>query len=204
VAIDLPELLVPNASAWRDWLMQNFDASDGVWLVLHKKGGTLTELDYEQALEQALCFGWIDGQVSRRDEQSYRQRFTPRRPRSMWSATNVARVARLIADGQMMPAGHAAIDAAKADGRWDRAYAGSAASEVPADLADAIATMPAAQATFDALSRTNRYAVIWRVNEAKRSDTRARRIEQFVAMLARGEAPHPQKALRTRSSGDLR
>ncbi|CAN5427302.1 YdeI/OmpD-associated family protein [soil metagenome] len=190
-AVELPELLVPDSGAWREWLADH-SGSPGVWLVLHKKGGDVTKLGYEDAVLQALCFGWIDGQVARRDEGSYRQRFTPRKPRSAWSATNVARVTRLIADGQLMPAGLAAVEAARRDGRWDAAYQGQRAAETPADLLAAIARVPAAQQMYEVLNAANRYALYYRVIEAKRPDTRARRIAEFVQMLARGETPHPQ------------
>jgi uncharacterized protein YdeI (YjbR/CyaY-like superfamily) len=193
MAVELPELLVPDAAGWRAWLAENHASSPGVWLVLTKKGGRVTELDYAAALDEALCFGWIDGQVSRRDEGSTRQRFTPRRSRSAWSRRNVEHIARLTAAGRLMPAGQAAVDAAKADGRWDAAYAGPAANELPADLAAALAASPAAQATWDVLTSQNRYAVSYRIGQAKRADTRARRIAEFVAMLERGETFHPQR-----------
>ena len=190
---ELPELLVPDASSWRDWLSAQHDSSDGVWLVLHKAGGDVTALTYDQALDEALCFGWIDGQVKRRDEQSYRQRFTPRRARSAWSARNVAHVARLQEAGLMRPAGLAAVEAARQDGRWDAAYLGQAAAELPADLAEAIAANPAAAATFARLNAGNRYALTYRVNALKRAESRARRVREFVEMLARGEAVHAQR-----------
>ena len=193
MAEDLPELLLPDVEHWRAWLVEHHLDSPGVWLVLHNKGGTVTSLTYDQALDEALCVGWIDGQVARRDEGSHRQRFTPRRPRSPWSARNVEHVARLAAEGRLLPAGVAAVEAAKADGRWDKAYAGQASAVVPADLAVAIAAEPRAQAMFEILSSGNRYAIIYRVEAAKRADTRARRIAEFVAMLARGETVHPQK-----------
>jgi uncharacterized protein YdeI (YjbR/CyaY-like superfamily) len=192
MADELPELLVDDAQTWRAWLEENHATEAGVRLVLHKKGGTVTELTYEAALQEALCFGWIDGQVNRRDEGSFWQRFTPRRAKSPWSASNVARVAELIADGRMRPAGQAAIDSAKVDGRWDKAYAGPATAQLPSDLIAAIAANPKSQATFDTLTSQNRYALYYRVNEAKRADTRARRIANFVDMLARGETVHPQ------------
>lgn len=128
---ELPELLVADAAAWREWLNAHHDSSPGVWLVVHKKGGTVTELAYAAAVEEALCFGWIDGQARKRDEGSYRQRMTPRRPRSMWSASNVTRVERLEREGRMQPAGRSAVDAAKANGRWDRASTGPTSAEVP-------------------------------------------------------------------------
>jgi uncharacterized protein YdeI (YjbR/CyaY-like superfamily) len=192
--IELPELLVADAEQWRAWLVDNHADSAGVWLVLHKKGGQVTSLDYDQALDEALCFGWIDGQVSRRDEGSFRQRFTPRRPTGAWSARNVGIVARLVAEGRMTPAGQAAVDAAQADGRWQAAYAGPATAELPADFAEAIAADPRAQAMFDVLTSANRYALTYRLGQVKRADSRGRKIEQFVQMLARGETFHPQRA----------
>lgn len=194
---DLVELLVPDSAAWRDWLAENHDRSPGVWLVLHKKGGSVTSMTYQQALDEALCFGWIDGQGKRRDEQSSLVRMTPRRSRSIWSARNVEHIARLEGEGRMQPAGRAAVDAAKADGRWDRAYASPANAQVPADLAEAVAADPAAQATFEGLSSTNRYALIYRVISVKRAETRTRKIKQYVEMLARGETLYPQKPKRS-------
>lgn len=193
MAIELAELLVPDAAAWRDWLSEYHDELPGVWLVLHKKGGDVTELTYDQALDEALCFGWIDGQVGRRDAGSYRQRFTPRRPKGAWSARNVAHVARLTAAGLMQPAGLAAVAAAQADGRWQAAYAGPAESVLPEDFAAAIAADAAARATYDRLTSANRYALIYRLQSVKRPETRARKIGEFVAMLARGETFHPQR-----------
>ena len=159
-----------------------------------RKGGTTTTLTWQQAVDEALCFGWIDGQARKRDEQSSWIRFTPRRPRSTWSARNVEHVARLEAEGRMTAAGRAAVDTAKADGRWDRAYAAPSDAEVPADLAAAVAAVPEAQAMFDVLTRTNRYALIHRLTTVKKAETRRRKIDGFVAMLARHEAPYPQKA----------
>ncbi len=188
------ELLVTDAGAWREWLGAHHDSSPGVWLVLAKKGTTEpTSLTYEQALDEALCHGWIDGQLRRRDEATTYQRFTHRRTRSPWSARNVARVTRLTAEGRMQPAGVAEVERAKADGRWDAAYAGQADIETPEDLAAALAAEPRAQAMFDILTSQNRFALLYRVGSAKRADTRARRIAQYVAMLARGETIYPQK-----------
>jgi uncharacterized protein YdeI (YjbR/CyaY-like superfamily) len=193
VADDLPELLVEDADGWRSWLLEHHDSTPGVWLVLHKKGGDVTTLDYEQAVCEALCFGWIDGQGRRRDDASSFQRMTPRSPRSRWSATNVARVGRLEEAGLMHESGRAAVRAAQADGRWENAYAGPATAEVPADLAEAIAANPDAQAMFEVLTSTNRFALIHRLGAVKRQETRERKIRQFVEMLARHEAPYPQK-----------
>jgi uncharacterized protein YdeI (YjbR/CyaY-like superfamily) len=194
VADELQELVVLDARAWRAWLAENHPLESGVWLVLAKKGTTEpTTLSYDDALDAALCHGWIDGQVQRRDERTFRQRFTPRRARSAWSKRNVAIVERLIVAGEMHEAGLAAVAAAKADGRWDAAYAGQASIEPPADLLAALAAEPRAQAMFAILTSQNRYAVLLRIDSAKRADTRARRIAQFVAMLARGETVHAQK-----------
>ncbi|QDG65721.1 hypothetical protein NIBR502772_05385 [Pseudarthrobacter sp. NIBRBAC000502772] len=193
MAIELEELLVADAAEWRLWLEKHHATSPGVWLVLHKKGGNTTELDYDAALDEALCFGWIDGQVIKRDADSYSQRMTRRTLKSPWSARNVGHVARLEAAGKMTDAGRAAVDAAKADGRWEIAYSGQASAEVPPDLAAAIAAVPEAQAMFDVLTSVNRYALIYRTNSVKQASTRERKISGFVEMLARGEAPYPQK-----------
>jgi uncharacterized protein YdeI (YjbR/CyaY-like superfamily) len=190
---ELPELTVTDARAWREWLSKHHDSS-GVWLVLAKQNTTEpTSLTYDQALDEALCHGWIDGQLRRRNEITYYRRFTPRGPQSPWSARNVAIVTRLIEEGRMHPAGMIEVDRAKADGRWDAAYAGQAGIQVPSDLAAALAAAPRAQEMFDILTSQNRYAILYRVTNAKRPETRARRIAQFVGMLARGETVHPQK-----------
>ena len=192
--IETPELLVADVAAWQAWLAGHHATSAGVRLVLAKKGATEpTRLTYDEALPEALCYGWIDGQLTQRDDVTYRVRFTPRRPRSSWSRRNVETAERLITHGRMQPAGLAEVERAQADGRWERAYGGSASIEVPDDLRDALAESPRAQAMWEILSRTNRYAVLYRVQEAKRADTRTRRIRQYVEMLGRGDTPHPQK-----------
>jgi len=190
----LVELMLLDASAWRAWLAEHHSATAGVWLVLAKKGTTEpTSLTFEQALDEALCHGWIDGQIRRRDARTFKQRFTPRRARSAWSARNVKHVERLLGERRMHPAGIAAIERAQADGRWQAAYAGPATIELPDDLARALAAEPRAQAMFELLTSQNRYAILYRLHAVKRADTRARRIEQYVAMLARGETIHPQR-----------
>jgi len=192
-ADEIEPVVVRDAAAWRAWLDENEDSSDGIWLMLAKKGTTTpTSLSYGQALDEALCSGWIDGQLKGIDSATYRQRFTPRRRRSLWSARNVGIVARLIEEGRMRPRGFAEIDSAKADGRWDAAYAGQATIQMPDDLAAALAETPSAQAMFDTLSAQNRYAVLLRVSTARTPQTRRNRIDRLVAMLARGETPHPQ------------
>ena len=193
-APEQPTLVVADAAAFRAWLQSNAAISDGVWLVLAKKGTTVpTSLTYAEALDEALCFGWIDGQKKTLDAHTFIERFTPRRRNSPWSKRNVGLVERLIADGRMTPAGVAEIERAKADGRWDAAYSGQATATVPADLAAALAANPAAATMFGRLNGTNRFAVLYRVETAKKPETRARRIEQLVEMLARGETIHPQR-----------
>ena len=192
--IELEELVVADADALRAWLSAHHATSPGVWLALTRKGGTVTTLTWQQAVDEALCFGWIDGQARKRDQESSWIRFTPRRPRSSWSRRNVEHVARLEAAGRMRPSGRAAVEAAKADGRWAAAYAPPSEAEVPADLLAAVAADPAAQAMFDVLTSANRFALIYRLNAVKRAETRERKIREFVAMLARHETPHPQKA----------
>ncbi|WP_327000621.1 YdeI/OmpD-associated family protein [Dactylosporangium sp. NBC_01737] len=192
--VDLDELIVADAEALRAWLSGNHAASKGVWLALTRKGGTVTTVTWQQAVDEGLCFGWIDGQARKGDQDISWIRYTPRTPRSPWSQRNVAHVARLEEQGRMLPAGRAAVDAAKADGRWAVAYAPSSEAEVPADLVAAIAADPEAQAMFDVLTKTNRFALIHRLNAVKREQTRERKIGEFVAMLARHETIHPQKA----------
>jgi uncharacterized protein YdeI (YjbR/CyaY-like superfamily) len=194
MADELPELIVEDASAWAAWLEGQHATSDGIWLALAKQGGNPpTRLTYQSALEEALCYGWIDGQVRRFDADSYRQRFTPRRKRSAWSKRNVGLAERLIDEGRMKPAGQAAVEEARSDGRWQDAYAGSATIEIPDDLAEALAAEPKAAAMFAVLTSQNRYAILYRLATAKRPDTRSRRLTQFVAMLARGETIYPQQ-----------
>ncbi len=191
---ETPELLVTGVAQWRAWLADNHATSTGVRLVLAKKGvAGPTTLTYVDALPEALCYGWIDGHLTRGDRATYYVRFTPRRARSPWSQRNVQTAERLIAQGRMQPAGLAEVERAKADGRWQSAYSGSASLVIPDDLLDALAASPGAQRMWEVLTRTNKYAVVYRVREAKRAETRARRIQQYVDMLARGDTPHPQK-----------
>ncbi|WP_330440424.1 YdeI/OmpD-associated family protein [Streptomyces griseoaurantiacus] len=179
-----------SAEAFEAWLGENHAASPGIWLKLRKKGPEVVALDYAQALEVALCYGWIDGQKATFDDQWWLQRFTPRRPGSRWSKINRDKATALVEQGRMRPPGQAEIDRARADGRWEAAYDGARTATVPEDLAAALAAVPAAAAFFETLDRRNRYAVLYRVQDAKKAETRARRIEKFVEMLARGEKPH--------------
>ncbi len=191
---DLPELMVPDAAGLRAWLRDNHATSDGARLVLTKKGGADTTVTWVSAVEELLCYGWIDGQAGKRDEGSYTIRITPRRARSSWSKRNVALVEQLERQRRMRAAGRAAVDAAKADGRWAVAYDGPATAQVQDDLLAAIAAVPEAQRMFDVLTSSNRFALYARLNTVKKAETRERKIREFVAMLARHEAPHPQKA----------
>ncbi|WP_062213844.1 YdeI/OmpD-associated family protein [Demequina oxidasica] len=180
----IEEFIVADANAWREWLDKNETASDGVWLVLAKKGAEHpTTLRYDQALDEALCSGWIDGQKRGRDAHSFLQRFTPRRRASMWSQRNIGIVTMLTEQGRMRAQGQAEIDRAKSDGRWDRAYAGQATAEVPADLAAALSTSPQAAAAFAALTKAERYQHIIQVATATTPATRARRIAKSARVL---------------------
>ena len=191
--MDLPELLVGDAGEWRRWLSVHHTDSRGVWLVLAKKGAVdPTSISYHEALDEAICFGWIDGQLGRRDAATFRRRFTPRRPRSPWSQRNAAIAERLIATGRMHRSGEDEVRKANEDGRWEAAYAGQASIGVPEDLVTALSANPRAGAMFEMLTSANRYAVLYRIGTAKKPETRSRRISQFVEMLARGETIHPQ------------
>ena len=187
----LPVMLFPTAEAWEAWLEEHHRHGTGIWLKIAKKGTGETSVSYAQALDAALCYGWIDGQKGRYDEQFFLQRFTPRRPTSVWSQVNRAHVARLIEAGRMREAGLAQVAAAQADGRWEAAYASQKDMEVPADLLAALEANPEAQRFFETLNKVNRYALCYRIGRAKRQETRAATIEKFVAMLARGEKLHP-------------
>lgn len=187
------QLVVADVVAWRAWLDANEVDHNGVWLTLAKKGVTSpTSLSYTQALDEALCSGWIDGQTKSLDEAIYLRRFTPRRKYSLWSKRNIEHVDRLIGAGRMRPSGHAEIERAQSDGRWDAAYAGPASIEAPADLIDALAANPAAQATFASLNAQNRYSILHRVTTARTSQTREARLTRAIEMLGRGETPHAQ------------
>jgi uncharacterized protein YdeI (YjbR/CyaY-like superfamily) len=192
-AVDLPELLVGDAGEWRRWLSTHHGDSPGVWLVLAKKGTVApTAVSYDEALDEAICFGWIDGRLARRDSATFRRRFGPRTARSPWSRRNAAIAERLIATGRMDRSGEVEVRQAKADGRWAAAYAGPANMEVPDDLAAALSADPRAMAMFETLTSANRYSILYRIGSAKRPETRSRRIGEFVEMLARGETIHPQ------------
>jgi uncharacterized protein YdeI (YjbR/CyaY-like superfamily) len=187
---DLPVVRFADQAGFEAWLEEHGASAPGVYVTIAKKGAPEPTLAQSEMVESLLCFGWIDGRVQRLDEHHFLTRVTPRRPKSVWSSKNVGWVGRLVEAGRMRPAGLAAVEAAQADGRWERAYAGPATITVPDDLAAALAAAPAAQREFDTLDRTNRYAVLWRVHTAATPAGRARRIENLVAMLAEGRRLH--------------
>ena len=178
------------AAEFDAWLEAEHDRAPGLFVLMAKKASGIPSITAPEAVEVALCHGWIDGRGNRVDDVWFSVRYTPRRAKSVWSQKNVATVARLIADGRMRPTGLAAVEAAQADGRWERAYAGPATITVPDDLAAALAAEPAAAAAFAALDGTNRYAVLWRVHTAATPATRAKRVAALVAMLAEGRRLH--------------
>jgi uncharacterized protein YdeI (YjbR/CyaY-like superfamily) len=183
-------LLFASQAEFEAWMEANHATVDGLWMKIAKKGTGQSTCSAPEALDVALCFGWIDGQRKALDESYFLQKYTPRRARSRWSQINVGKCEELIAAGRMRPAGHAEIERAKADGRWDAAYAGSKSMEVPPDLQSALDADPAAAEHFAALNAQNRYAILYRLHDAKRPETRERRLKQFVEMLASGGKLH--------------
>lgn len=188
-----PPLLFKNAQAFASWLKQHQATSPGIWLMIAKRNADQASITYLEAVDIALCWGWIDSQKRALDGQYFLQRFTPRRARSIWSKVNVAKVAALIQEGRMQAPGLAQVEAAKIDGRWARAYDGARLSEVPEDLGAALDAAPMAKAFFAGIDATNRYAILWRIQTAVQAQTRAKRIARFVEMLARGETVHGAK-----------
>ena len=184
-------LLFRRQKDWQDWLGANHATSSGAWLRLAKKRSAIQSVSYREALEAALCFGWIDAQKKGESEQAWLQRFTPRRDKSIWSKVNRGKAAALIKAGRMQPAGLEQVERAKKDGRWDAAYDSPGSAEVPDDLQAALDRNPGAKALFGALDRANRYAILWRIQTVKKAETRARRIRQFIEMLKRHEKVHP-------------
>ncbi|WP_336487071.1 YdeI/OmpD-associated family protein [Methylobacterium nigriterrae] len=188
----LPILGFASASEWETWLSQQAATSQGVWLKLAKKGATTASVSRQDAIEGALCHGWIDGQLGRFDDEFWLVRFTPRKRNSKWSEVNRTTAAALIERGRMHPAGLGAVEAAKADGRWEAAYAPQSTAAIPADLQAALDASAEAARFFMVLDRANRYAILYRIQDARTPEARARRIERFIAMLERGEMIHPR------------
>jgi uncharacterized protein YdeI (YjbR/CyaY-like superfamily) len=187
---DLPILLFASSSDLEAWLEKNHAGSAGFWLKIAKRGSGVESVSYAEALELALCFGWIDSQKRGLDERCFLQRFTPRRPRGRWSLINREKAEALIDSGAMRPAGLAEVEAAKADGRWEAAYAGQRTAEVPPDLQGELDRNAAAREFFATLDSANRYAILYRLQEAKKPETRERRLRKFIGMLERGEKIH--------------
>jgi uncharacterized protein YdeI (YjbR/CyaY-like superfamily) len=189
-ASDSPPRLFKNQDAWESWLEKNHSKSTGIWLRLAKKGSTLKSISRVDALESALCYGWIDGQARPENERTWLQRFVPRSRRSIWSKINREKVENLINRGRVKPAGLRAIEDAKNCGRWDAAYDSPSRSAVPDDFQAALTTNPRANEFFQTLDRANRYAILFRIQTVKKAETRARKIREFIAMLARHEKIH--------------
>jgi uncharacterized protein YdeI (YjbR/CyaY-like superfamily) len=190
MAADLPTLLFASPPEFEAWLEENHAESDGFWLKVAKKGSGEVSISYAEGLELALCFGWIDSQKRGLDEKFFLQRFTPRRPRVRWSRINRDKAEALIAAKAMHPAGIAEVEAAKADGRWEAAYQGASTAKVPDDLQRELDSNRFAREFFASLDSSNRYAIVYRLNDAKKPETRERRLRKFVAMLERGEKIH--------------
>ena len=191
---DLPVIAFASRKAWDAWLSAQPADAKGLWLKLARKSSGIESVSRDDAVDTALCHGWIDGQLDAFDENYWLIRFTPRKPTSIWSEKNRARALELVAQGRMRPAGMREIERARNDGRWDKAYASQRTAELPEDLAAALAKSPKASAFFATLNRVNRYAILYRTHTAKKPETRAARIAKFVAMLAKGETIHPQSS----------
>jgi uncharacterized protein YdeI (YjbR/CyaY-like superfamily) len=187
---DLPLMPFSSPMEWELWLEQNHSVSKGIWLQMFKKGSGIASVYYPEALDVALCYGWIDGQLKSIDELSYMQRFTPRRPRSIWSKRNIEHIARLTKEGRMKPAGLKEAEAAKADGRWDVAYDGQRNMELPDDFLRLLSKNKKASEFYEALNKTNKYAIAWRIQTAKRPETREKRVKEILEMLDREEKFH--------------
>jgi uncharacterized protein YdeI (YjbR/CyaY-like superfamily) len=187
----LPSIAFASAVEWERWLEENHGEAEGVWIEMAKKGSGIESVRYPEVLDCALCYGWIDGRREALDERYFLQRFTRRRARSRWSRINREKAEALIADARMRPAGLAEVERARQDGRWEAAYEGSRRIAIPEDLQRELDARPEAGAFFAELSSQNRYAILYRLQEAKRPETRARRLEKFLAMLEAGETIHP-------------
>lgn len=188
---DLPVLFFKSQEEWSEWLEVNHDLSNGIWLAMYKKGSGMPTVVYAEALDEALCYGWIDGQLKSGDEKYYLQRFTPRRAHSTWSRRNIGHVERLEKAGKMKPSGWKVIESAKADGRWQNAYDSQRNMTVPQELMSELVKVPTSLAFFESLNKVNRYAIIWRIQSAKSQEIREKRMAIILNMLAKGEKIHP-------------
>lgn len=189
----LPTIFVASPDEWEAWLDDHHADSPGVWIKMAKKDSGIESVNHPGAVERALCFGWIDGRREALDDRYFLQRFGPRRPRSNWSRINREKAEQLIAEGMMRPAGLSEVERAKADGRWERAYDSQSRSTVPDDLQRELDSRPKAKASFDQLTSQNRYAILYQLQDAKKPETRARRLAKFVAMLEAGESLSPPR-----------
>ena len=187
---DLPIIAFKSPKNWADWLAKNHSKSNGVWIQFFKKNSGLKSMTHSEALDEALCYGWIDGQANAYDEKSWLQKFTPRRAKSIWSKRNIEHTNRLIEAGKMKPEGLKEIDKAKADGRWERAYDSPSAMQVPEDFLKELSKNKKAKKFFGTLNKTNLYSITWRLQTAKKTETREKRIKIIVEMLAKGEKFH--------------
>ncbi len=188
--VELPVLLFETPAEWEEWLEAHHTSGKGVWMRFAKKASELQSVTYAQALDGALCYGWIDGQVKKYDDDSWIQKFTPRGVRSLWSKINREKVAALIESGRMQSAGLSEVERAQKDGRWEAAYDSPSKAEVPSDFAEELEKNEKAKEFFAALNKTNRYAIIWRIQTARKAETRAKRIVQLIEMLEKGEKLH--------------
>ncbi|GAT34528.1 hypothetical protein TSACC_22953 [Terrimicrobium sacchariphilum] len=198
---DTPVLPFTSQAEWRRWLEKNHTTCNALWICYAKKSAGIPSITYSEALEEALCFGWIDGQAASLSETHYLQRYTPRRKRSLWSRINRGKAEALIASGRMQPAGLREVEAARADGRWENAYASSTTIEIPQILRHAFDSSPVAAAAFARLDSRNRYAILYRLTHAKREETRQRLVGQFVAMLEEDRTIHPPATRRKPATG---
>ena len=190
VKTDLPVVHFEKAEILNDWLEKNHMNSSGIWLRIFKKNSGILSINYDQALDEALCFGWIDGQVKSYDDKSYIQKFTPRRARSMWSKRNIEHVKRLENEGRMKPSGIKEAEAAKSDGRWDRSYDSPSNMTIPEDFLNELSKDPLSEGFFNNLNKTNKYAIAWRLQTAKKTETRTKRMKAILEMLAKGKKFH--------------
>ena len=188
---ELPIISFTSQEAWRKWLEENHAISNGIWLQIYKKGSGVPTVVYAEGLDEALCFGWIDGQLKRGDENFYLQRFTPRRPRSTWSKRNIGHVARLEMEGKMKASGWKVIEEAKADGRWENAYDSQSNMNTPDNLLEEISENQKSLEFFESLNKVNKYAILWRIQSANNPEIKAKRMKIILEMLAKGEMFHP-------------
>lgn len=190
IRTELPVMQFTTAISMNEWLEKNHSESSGIWLRIYKKNSGVLSVNYDQALDEALCFGWIDGQVKTYDEQSYIQKFTPRRTRSIWSKRNIGHITRLRNEGRMHPSGLKEAEAAKADGRWDSSYDSPSNMTVPEDLLKELSKDPATAGFFDKLNKANKYAIAWRLQTAKKPETRSKRLKAIIEMLSKRQKFH--------------